>query len=268
MLSSLRTFAMLSAAFLSLPAFAAAVLETAAGSVRAGASAAAATNVSQGARIQPGTTVVTGPGSRTLLRFDDGQAILLNENSEFRVTAYTFVRDEPRRDSFVFELAKGALRSVSSLLSRSPGGYVLRTPQSTIGIRGTDFMVAVVNPAYLSVLSGAISATNAAGTVTFGAGTTATVSSSTTIATTIPASALPSQVAAAFNQMSSIVITASAAGATTATTAAAGGITGGVAAAIGAAIAGIAAAASGKDEASPGVVTQQPTGTTGTTGTR
>jgi hypothetical protein len=37
-------------------------------------------------------------------------------------------------------------------------------PQATIGIRGADFMVVLVNPAYLPVLRGAVGVTNAAGT--------------------------------------------------------------------------------------------------------
>ena len=63
------------------------------------------------------------------------------------------------RDEFN-TIMKGAMRSVSGLIgARSRNSFALRVPQATIGIRGTDFMVALVNPAYMSVLNGAIAAT-------------------------------------------------------------------------------------------------------------
>ena len=255
----MRVAAFFVAVLFSLAAFSAALVETASGNVRAGASAAAATAVRKDQRILPGSVVVTGPKSQAILRFDDGQAMVLSENTEFRVAAYTFVTDEPKKDQFVFELLKGALRSVSSLIGRrNPQAYTLRVPQATIGIRGTDFMVAVVNPAFVSVINGSIGVSNAAGAATFGAGATGTVASPTAIATAIPASALPAPVASTFSQLSSIAV---AAGAAQAAGAAAGGVTAGTAAAIAAGVAAAAAAASGGE--GPGG-----TSTSGSSGTR
>ena len=91
-----------------------------------GPTAVAATAAVTGQRIAAGTTVTTGTRSRAVIRFDDGQAIVLNENSEFRVTEYSFVREQPAKDSFKFELVKGALRSVTAGLTR-------RTPRVTCG---------------------------------------------------------------------------------------------------------------------------------------
>ena len=95
------------------------------------------------------------------------------------------------------QLFKGAMRSVSGLIgSRNRNAFALLAPQATIGIRGTDFMIALVNPAYLSVLQGTIGVSNAAGSAAFSAGATATVASSTALAVAIPAAALPASVAA------------------------------------------------------------------------
>ncbi|MBI4293895.1 MAG: FecR domain-containing protein [Betaproteobacteria bacterium] len=267
---SIRTLMFLCWMLFSLSAFSAALVESVTGNVRAGATASTATAVSKAQRVNPGSVVVTGPKSMATLRFDDGQVILLNENSEFKISAYSFVRNDPKRDSFVVDLLKGAMRSVSGLLGqRSARAYAVRVPQATIGIRGTDFMVALVNPAYFSVLSGSIGMTNTAGAVAFAAGTTGTVVSATALATTIAASALPASVAASFSQMSSIVISAAGAGAGgtagagagAATGAAAGGVTLGTVG-IAAAVVGIAAVVSSQDDDAPST-----TGTTGTTGT-
>lgn len=262
----IRIFSLVAGLLFALPGYASALIEMATGNVRAGTSAAAATLVRKDQRVQPGSTVVTGPRSQAILRFDDGQAVALSENTEFKVTEYSFSTSDPSRDRFVFELLKGAMRSVTgALTARNRNAYQLRVPQATLGIRGTDFMVALVNPAYMSVLNGTIAVSNSAGSVAFGAGTTATVASATTLATTIAAAALPASVAATFSELGSLTVTAStAAGASGATTAATGGLTLGTAAAIGAVVAGIAAVTSDKSDAPASAPSGTTTGTTGT----
>jgi hypothetical protein len=231
--------------------FANGVYQSVTGDVKASAGTAAPVRVAKDQRVLPGTTVTTGPGAQSVIRFDDGHTVVLNENTEFRVNQYSFDKDRPQGDNIAMQLLKGAMRSVSGLIgSRSRTAFALLAPQATIGIRGTDFMIALVNPAYLSVLQGSIAATNTAGSATFAAGTTATVASSTALAAAIPASALPASVAASFNSMSSVALGAAGgaggaggAGAGAATGAAAGGITAGMIAA-GAAVIGVAAAVS------------------------
>jgi hypothetical protein len=247
-------------------AFASAVFQTPSGDVRATAGTGAGAPVSLGQRIQPGTTVTTGTNGRALLRFDDGQAVYLNPESEFKVTEFQFNRENAQSDNIVFDLLKGAMRSVSGLIgSRSTRAFALRVPQATIGIRGTDFMVALINPAYLSVLNGAISAANAAGSVTFAAGTLGTVATSATLAASITAAQLPAAAVSAFSEMSAVAISAGA-GAGAASSASAGGLSAG---AIGAIAAGVAAAVavSSQDTTQSQSSTTGTTGTTGTSGT-
>jgi len=242
----------------SVSAFAAAVIETASGQVRAGPTALTATAVTVGQRIQAGSTVVTGPKAQATLRFDDGQYVLLHEHTEFRVAAYSYTKGAPANDRFGFELLRGVMRMVTAAVKPlNPRAYSVRTPQAAIGIRGTDFMLAVVNPLYISVLGGTVQAANAAGTVGFAAGSTGFVANAAVLAATISAAALPVAVATAFKQLGAIAVNA--AGAVGATQAAAGGITP-TAALVGAAIAvGIGAALSDDDDVVTG--TTAPTGT-------
>jgi hypothetical protein len=232
------------------PGFANGVFQSVTGDVKAAAGAAAPASVATNQRIVPGTTVTTGPGAQTIIRFDDGHTVVLNENTEFRVNEYRFDKgwpDNPQSDNIVIQLLKGAMRSVSGLIgSRNRNAFALLAPQATIGIRGTDFMIALVNPAYLSVLQGTIGASNAAGSAAFSAGATAIVPSSTELAVAIPASALPASVATAFNNLSSVAIGTEGAGGTGGAGAAAGAAFGGITAGMVAgavAIIGIAAAA-------------------------
>lgn len=222
------------------------IFQSVIGDVRAAVGTAAPVKVANGQQVVPGMTITTGPGAQTIIRFDDGHTIVLNENTEFRVNQYNFEKNKPQYDNIALQLLRGALRSVTGLIgSRSHAAFALTLPQATIGIRGTDFMVALVNPAYLSVLRGEIGITNAAGTKAFSAGSTATVASSTALAVSIPASALPPSVASIFGNLSSIPISGEGAwaGAGAATGAATGGITADIIAG-GAAIVGVAAAAS------------------------
>lgn len=229
--------------------FANGVFENIRGDVKAAQGTAAPASVAKNQRFVPGTTVFTGPGAQAIIRFDDGHAVVLNENSEFRVNQYSFDKDKPQSDNIALQLLKGAMRSVTGLIgTRNRQAFALLAPQATIGIRGTDFMLALVNPAYLSVLQGTIGVSNAAGSAAFAAGTTATVASSAALAVAIPAAALPASVAASFSSMSSVAIgAAGAAGAGGATGAAAGGITAGMVAA-GVAVVGVAAAAASSND--------------------
>ena len=226
-------------------AYANGVFQSVSGDVKAAAGATAPASVAVNQRVVPGTMVTTGPGAQTVIRFDDGHTVVLSENTEFRVAQYSFDKEKPQSDNIAIQILKGALRSVSGLVaSRNRNAFALIAPQATIGIRGTDFMVALVNPAYLSVLQGTIGVSNTAGSAAFSAGATATVASSTTLAIAIPAAALPASVATAFSNLSSVAI---AAGAGAATGAAAGGVTAGMVAA-GVAIVGVAAAAAASND--------------------
>jgi hypothetical protein len=213
-----------------------------------------------GQRIQAGSTVVTGTQSVVILRFDDGQAVVLNDNSEFRVAEYAFSKDAPAKDRFSFELLRGAMRSVTALLTnRNQKAYTLRTTASTIGIRGTDFMVAVVNPTYFSILTGVIEAANTAGAATFAAGSTGFAATAVALPVSIAVTALPASVAASFTQLGAV--TFGAAGASQAVQAASGGL-GPVGLGIAVGIAAAVAVNAEDDETVPAE------GTSGATGTR
>ena len=189
-------------------AFGAAVVQESKGDVRAGATPAESKPVAPNQRVLSGALVTTASGSQVVLRFDDGQVVALHENTQFRIENFSYRQQEPGADRAVFVLLRGALRAVSGALGkRSPDAFSLSVQTATIGIRGTDFMVASVNPAYLSVLEGTVAATNTAGTVAFGAGTFGSIATPTTLAAFIPASALPAAVSSAFVSLGALRIT-------------------------------------------------------------
>lgn len=182
---------------------AAATLEAVTGDVKTGLTAPLSAPASSGQTVNPGNVVTTGPKSRATLRFTDGSAVALHENSEFRVAEYAYSSENPAGDRSRFELFKGVLRAVTAAIAqRSPDAYSVRTPQATIGIRGTDFMLAIVNPLFFQVLNGVISVVNSAGAPVFSSGAIGTVAADGTLALTVAPGALPAGVAQAFNELS------------------------------------------------------------------
>jgi len=226
--------------------------------------------VAENQQIAPGSVVTTGPDAQVVLRFEDGQRVVLSQNTEFKVVDYHFTAADPATDRMIFDLVKGGARFVTGLLGRrSQSAFQMRTPQATIGIRGTDFMAVIVNPLYLSVTQGAIAANTTAGTAAFGAGSIASVASSSALATAIPASALPAAASSAFSTLSTAALGAGASATTLSTAAGAGTATGGagfgvgivgvgVTAAIGAAAAAVAASSSNSSTSHTPATTHTP----------
>lgn len=158
------------------------------GDVKAATGSALPLAVKKDQLLPDNTTITVGPKSSATLKFEDGTVVLLNENTSFQIQKYAYDEKEPSRTSALFSLLKGGLRAVTGLISsRNREAFKVTTPLATIGIRGTEFMVQLVNPLYMQVLSGAVNLSNPGGTGFFSAGQTALVPSPTGVARSIPA---------------------------------------------------------------------------------
>lgn len=183
-------------------AIAGAVVADAEGDVRVAAAGAKGRGIMPGQRVEPGSLVTTAAGARVVLHFDDGMWAALHENSQFRIEGFRYLEQKPAADRAAFALLRGALRVVTGALGRrNPEAFELRTPDLSIGVRGTDFLVAIENPTYLAVLEGRIAAANAGGSATFAAGDYGAAADGTTLAAVVAASALPATVRAAFGRL-------------------------------------------------------------------
>ncbi|HEY5635516.1 MAG TPA: FecR family protein [Burkholderiales bacterium] len=177
-------------------------------------------------KIVSGSTITTGIGAQAILKLDDQQQIVLNENTTFRIADFRYRAAEPRGDRAVFDILRGALRFITGVVgARNPAVVQVRFPQATIKIRGTDFMVALVNPAYVNVISGAVSATNGGGTVVFAQGSIGSIASASSLAVPTSPSALPAAAGSAFANLAAAQVAAAVTPAA-ASSAAAGAATG------------------------------------------
>ncbi|MDR5779490.1 FecR family protein [Caballeronia sp. LZ065] len=96
-----------------------------------------------GGAIDNGDTVQTGVGSEIVMIFTDGQRVYLKPGSVFRVDDFNYAADAPQQDRSFLSLVKGGLRAVDGLVAKQgkPENYRVKTPTSTIGIRGTEYSV-------------------------------------------------------------------------------------------------------------------------------
>lgn len=184
-----------------------AVVQTATGNVTAAIGTNAPTIITKDSALESGMTITTGDNSNVVMKFEDGQVVVLNANTTFKINRYTFNAAQPQNGNAFFSLVKGALRSISGMIGKhNNSGFRLHTPVATIGIRGTDFMAATGSPLYLSVGQGVVSATNGAGTGVFFAGQVGFVGSMTAAPLSIVTSQLPASVASSFGQLGGIPV--------------------------------------------------------------
>lgn len=138
-------------------AYSAATVASAVGDVKVAVPGAAPATLAKGAAVASGATVTTGPTGRAILRFDDGQVVAMHGDTTFRIDEYRFDAQKPEADKGVFSLLKGAIRALTGALgARNPRNVAFRAPQATIGIRGTDFVMATVNPLFLGPTVGTL----------------------------------------------------------------------------------------------------------------
>lgn len=90
-----------------------------------------------GLQLCRGDRFTTAPGAIAELRLRDGSRITVGKDSVFAITDYRLYRDRP--NNALFELTRGAFRSITAAITTRPHRYEVRTPVATIGVRGTDF---------------------------------------------------------------------------------------------------------------------------------
>ena len=132
-----------------------------------------------GTEVKESDTLVTGKDGFARMETTDGGEMVFRPNSEFHIDKYSYNKDKPAEDSFVYSMLKGGLRTVTGLIGKrgNKDAYQGNTPTSTIGIRGTFFEVRVCGDCgslpkgtYLAVRSGSVQTGNSVGSLTMTAG--------------------------------------------------------------------------------------------------
>ena len=123
--------------------------------------------------VYGGDIIETRSSSYALIRFTDQGSVLLRPNSKFQVEKYQYSAAAPAApaapeqhealaplqaasaatgpDSTFFRLLKGGLRAVSGLVAHADySHYLMSTPVATMGIRGTDYDIALCEDSCLT----------------------------------------------------------------------------------------------------------------------
>ena len=97
-----------------------------------------------GSKVEVGETLSTASKTYARLKFDDGGEITLRPESEFRIESFHYDAKKPEKDSAIFRLLKGGLRTITGLVGkRDRTSYKVHTVIATIGIRGTEYTAAL-----------------------------------------------------------------------------------------------------------------------------
>lgn len=92
--------------------------------------------------LEDNSTITTGNASRAVIKFEDGQVVVLKPNTSFQIKKYHFDTTNAEKSKISFSLLTGGLRAITGLIgARNKQSFQLTTPTATCGIRGTDFMM-------------------------------------------------------------------------------------------------------------------------------
>jgi hypothetical protein len=92
-----------------------------------------------------GDKITTGNDTELLLRMTDGAVLAVRPNTDLTVTEYHFNHKDSSSDNVLVKLLKGGFRAVTGVIGKkNPQKVKFNTPTATIGVRGTDFEVAVL----------------------------------------------------------------------------------------------------------------------------
>jgi hypothetical protein len=142
-----------------------------------------AVNLGTGSAVENGDTIRVGPASNAQLRFNDEGIVALRPQTVFRIEEYNYAGRQDGAEKAAFNLIEGGMRTITGLIGKlNRGNYMVRTPTSTIGIRGTNYNLVQCDAScvnkdgsrpppgtYGGVYDGSIGVTNRSGEKTFGA---------------------------------------------------------------------------------------------------
>jgi hypothetical protein len=148
-----------------------------------------------GDTLDAGITLSTGANSTAVVKFEDGQLVVLQPNTRFAVREYSYNSRQVRNSNVVFALLQGGLRFVTGVIgATNRNAFKLNVGTATIGVRGTDGVVTyddIANIIMAATNAGAIDLQNQGIVTNIATGQFTTGSLAAPLATTVIALATP-----------------------------------------------------------------------------
>lgn len=99
----------------------------------------AARSAGKGSEIIEGETVVTGREAQAQIVMADQAVIAVRPETRLKIEMFRYAGNDDENDRSFFALLRGGFRAITGQIGRiHRNGYRVRTPNATIGIRGTD----------------------------------------------------------------------------------------------------------------------------------
>lgn len=163
-----------------------------------------------GSTIEPGGVLSTGADSNAIVKFEDGQLMVMQPNTRFAVRQYDYVKTNVAKSSAVFELLRGGLRFVTGVIgATNRDAFKLTAGTATIGIRGTDGTViydAIANTITAAVNAGALALQTPLGITTIPTGSFSSTTSTTPPSPSTPIAQATAVIAAQLAQASAVPV--------------------------------------------------------------
>ncbi len=100
-----------------------------------------------GTGLQASDVILTGADGSAGITFTDNSLVSVGPNSVFAIDKYSF-DSTTHAGHFEGNLRQGRLAAVSGkMVKQSPESMKIRTPSAVMGVRGTEFVVQVDEPA-------------------------------------------------------------------------------------------------------------------------
>jgi FecR protein len=101
--------------------------------------------------VEEGESLRTGADGLVQLRFIDGGILSLRTDTLLQIERYSFDAGSREEGAIFMRLIRGGVRSVTGLIAKTnPNAYMLETPTTLLGVRGTDHETYYVPPDLLS----------------------------------------------------------------------------------------------------------------------
>jgi len=122
--------------------------------------------------VNEGDTLVTGSDGSLQIRFNDNAVLALSSDSQLRISEYHGRDADNNQEQILMDLLAGGFRTITGNIgSTDRDAYQVRTPNASIGIRGTHYEALLdKSNLLLGVYDGGIVVSNSNGTLNLGLG--------------------------------------------------------------------------------------------------
>jgi hypothetical protein len=111
-----------------------------------------------GGLLESGDVISVDKGGSMTVKFEDGQIVVLQENSRFAIEKYDYNKKNVAQSSVAMSLLSGGMRFITGVIGGTrKEAIAMKAGTATIGIRGTDLAINIAGVNYtVTVQNGAI----------------------------------------------------------------------------------------------------------------